>query len=875
MASTTRFGVVPSCYVHGNNSSSSASDPPTSVQHHTPLLPVTSAYPPGSAVSWTQPPSTSPGSDGAVVTRSVSPSLNGGGIPTFLPQLRTSPQRPPATRRVVAGPAAAGVYAPQRSALWPTREIGSSSGSVTPPLSLTTTPQQPLSVAVGIIGVDHHHQPPRTQMLTSWGDGAASGLPAFVPTEDLLQTPPWSVPARGPISPAAHGVPRHPPTTDEQLGGRDERSITTGGSHMMPHVALPPAAAPHGHRPHARQDDALHRGAVAVASSSLQLGPPPQWFSDWAQVGPFESGNFHKQTTSGMSSTTTLPTTTTVDGSPSASNVQLKDAIAAAIGGGLDASLRSLDRHTSSLDHPLSSSLLPLSSSLLPLSSSSQTYDSASSVANYLKNGGSMRAAADETRKGDDHPHPPGSVVAPATEASVIAKPARRPMSQTRILPANMSSYFDRAVPNVRRSAVAEMVTDEAGMQCLNDRYVLTDQEIGRGSEGTVVQVVELESDTTFAMKVIPRPPTRNQAAFIAELRIARTLVHPRIVKVHEIIDDPTSANIFLVMVFIEGKPLVQLDSRTHCCTPCPGTRPLDASALLDCTFQLCHALRYVHRKGICHRDIKPSNVLVHSVTGRAYLLDFGQSVIEAPEEQQPNVADVGPSDDPAVSDRQRQFSVANVLSSSALSLASGPSSLSSASHRSLASSRRVGGGTLAFLAPEILLGGIHNAASDMWSLGVSLYAARFMTLPFRLRDERGCPLPYTAMKAAIGAYDAACDPRLAAACSSADEFNAPGVHDREGLPFCDTMRSLTADSLDAATEHANGSGSSGTTEAGYITSPSSSSAASPEDAHLRHLLSGMLHRHPASRCSSKFARDVIARRFPALAHLPPLQGAE
>jgi serine/threonine protein kinase/thioredoxin-like negative regulator of GroEL len=60
-----------------------------------------------------------------------------------------------------------------------------------------------------------------------------------------------------------------------------------------------------------------------------------------------------------------------------------------------------------------------------------------------------------------------------------------------------------------------------------------------------------------------------------------------------------------------------------------PWRRGSYAEAILETGAELCEALEYAHRQGICHCDVKPSNVLL-TTEGRSLLLDFNLSMQSA-----------------------------------------------------------------------------------------------------------------------------------------------------------------------------------------------------------------------------------------------------
>jgi eukaryotic-like serine/threonine-protein kinase len=149
-------------------------------------------------------------------------------------------------------------------------------------------------------------------------------------------------------------------------------------------------------------------------------------------------------------------------------------------------------------------------------------------------------------------------------------------------------------------------------------RYEIID-ELGRGAMGVVYRARDTEIGRDVALKLIltantpPADVDHYKQRFRREAQAAGRLSHPGIVTIHDIAEDD-SGQPYLVMEFIEGRPLSQLlDS--------PAGMPFDQS--LDIGIQVAQALDYAHGKGVVHRDIKPANILI-TPGGRAKIADFG-----------------------------------------------------------------------------------------------------------------------------------------------------------------------------------------------------------------------------------------------------------
>jgi serine/threonine protein kinase len=143
------------------------------------------------------------------------------------------------------------------------------------------------------------------------------------------------------------------------------------------------------------------------------------------------------------------------------------------------------------------------------------------------------------------------------------------------------------------------------------------------------------------------------------EARLAARLNHPHVVAVFDLVDD--EGETWLVMEYVEGITLSAFVRRDGALTPD------EAAPLLR---QAADALAAAHGAGIVHRDVKPSNMMV-TRRGDVKLTDFGIARAEAD-----------------------------------------------------ASLTRTGlvTGSPAYLAPEVASGSTATEASDVWSLGATLY---------------------------------------------------------------------------------------------------------------------------------------------------------
>ena len=157
------------------------------------------------------------------------------------------------------------------------------------------------------------------------------------------------------------------------------------------------------------------------------------------------------------------------------------------------------------------------------------------------------------------------------------------------------------------------------------------------------------------------------------EARLAARLNHPHVVAVFDLVTEGEET--WLVMEYVEGVSLSGLITRDGALTP-------DEAAPL--VRQAADALAAAHAAGIVHRDVKPSNMMV-TPQGDVKLTDFGIARAEA--------------------------------------------------DASLTQTGLVTGSP-AYLAPEVASGATAHEASDVWSLGATLYHALAGHTPYDVSEN-------------------------------------------------------------------------------------------------------------------------------------------
>jgi serine/threonine protein kinase/uncharacterized RDD family membrane protein YckC len=205
-------------------------------------------------------------------------------------------------------------------------------------------------------------------------------------------------------------------------------------------------------------------------------------------------------------------------------------------------------------------------------------------------------------------------------------------------------------------------------------RYTL-EEVAGKGGMGVVYRARQQRPDRVVALKVITPTLASDdtfRARFERESNTAAQIEHPNVIPVYEV--DEEDGLLYIVMRYVEGTDLGGVIERERRLQP-------DRAARLIA--QVADALDAAHSEGLVHRDVKPANVLVTGAPPREhlYLTDFGLT---------------------------KHTSSESGMTQSGMIV-----------------------GTLDYIAPEQVTGGVVDARTDVYALGCVLYHALTGSVPY------------------------------------------------------------------------------------------------------------------------------------------------
>ncbi|AYU83036.1 protein kinase, putative [Leishmania donovani] len=326
--------------------------------------------------------------------------------------------------------------------------------------------------------------------------------------------------------------------------------------------------------------------------------------------------------------------------------------------------------------------------------------------------------------------------------------------------------------PPVHETNQLAMAYDQQGNRMINCYRVIAN--LGRGAYGKVKLGVDTNTGQMVAIKIIDKKllkrigglgSSNQEAALKREIAIMKKVRHRNCVSLYEVIDDPDSHILYLIMEYVPNGPVVRLKPQELSSTALESIEagiPLNGEvcnkALIRCAVrqsangdtasltdaeinsnptiflckplsqhicalylrQLVSGLRYMHKRNLVHHDIKPDNILV-GTNHHVFLSDFGVSEILSTRHEVKNAV------------KKNRGSMSDDLISEHSFESDGSDSTND---DGAGSKPRLGGGTLLFTAPELFDSSVNKKLldphlTDVWALGVTLYCMLVGMSPF------------------------------------------------------------------------------------------------------------------------------------------------
>lgn len=255
-----------------------------------------------------------------------------------------------------------------------------------------------------------------------------------------------------------------------------------------------------------------------------------------------------------------------------------------------------------------------------------------------------------------------------------------------------------RQVAHLSDRPTPEPEVDRSGQRLAHFRIR---SKLGQGGMGIVYAADDLKLRRSVALKVLPAAvvsdPDRRRR-FLREARSASVVLHPNLATVFEV--GEADGTIFIAMEHVEG---VNLRAHLHA----HGGR-LPTSEALRVVREIARGVGKAHGRGVVHRDLKPENVMV-APDGSVKVLDFGLAKLAASPE--------------AGADAMWDLEVGTHGEGEA------GDDVGSRLGRVL--------GTPGYMSPEQASGGVVDARSDVFSVGLMLYEVLTGARPFQGSSTR------------------------------------------------------------------------------------------------------------------------------------------
>ena len=202
-------------------------------------------------------------------------------------------------------------------------------------------------------------------------------------------------------------------------------------------------------------------------------------------------------------------------------------------------------------------------------------------------------------------------------------------------------------------------------------------EKLGQGGMGTVYLAFDTRLERKIALKVLNTDLSKDKiflSRFKEEAKLLAKLNHQNITVLYNLLN--FKGRWIMVMEYVDGVTVEQyLEKKPD---------GLKEGLAIKIVKEVLSGLHYAHLKGIIHRDIKPGNIMIDK-KGQVKLMDFGIAINK---------------------DTKRHTKVGNIV------------------------------GSISYIAPELIKGGVPSPKTDIYSLGIVLYEMLEGKLPFSSTND-------------------------------------------------------------------------------------------------------------------------------------------
>ena len=152
----------------------------------------------------------------------------------------------------------------------------------------------------------------------------------------------------------------------------------------------------------------------------------------------------------------------------------------------------------------------------------------------------------------------------------------------------------------------------------IGSRYKIL-QKIGSGGSGHVFKAFDIDLDELIVLKVLKNQNSNSQeiTMFKQEIRLARRILDPNIVRIHDF--GQIAEHVFISMEYVNGYTIEDILAYSGKLRP---------HAAKHASIQTCKGLMAAHEAGVVHRDLKPANLIVE-LDSTVKLMDFGIASVQ------------------------------------------------------------------------------------------------------------------------------------------------------------------------------------------------------------------------------------------------------